>query len=85
MRDLFRSSPRDFSGLVSMSASWSLECNHCIYAYWGKKANDTILIGVWVDVGILGTKTKKLALAVIDHLEKGFETISKPAPDSPNY
>ena len=68
-----------FDSFITKFGMTRSECDPCIYVYRGKKAADTVLLGVWVDDGILGTKTKTLALAVIDHLEKGFAMISKPA------
>ncbi len=49
----------------------------CIYFYQGDTADDLTLFGIWVDDGILATKKKETASAIIQHLEKFFEMKSK--------
>ena len=51
----------------------------CIYFNQGKSTDDLTLLGIWVDYGFLGTKTKAKAAAMIQYLEKFFEMTSKPA------
>lgn len=51
----------------------------CIYFHRGDTADDLTLFGIWVDDGILATKNKETALAIIQHLEQFFEMKSKTA------
>jgi hypothetical protein len=51
----------------------------CIYFNQGETTDDLTLLGIWVDDGILGTRTKEKATAIIQYLETFFEMTSHPA------
>lgn len=51
----------------------------CLYYHIGKDPNDITLFGIWVDDGILATKTLEKATAIIQHLEQYLEMTSRPA------
>jgi hypothetical protein len=53
--------------------------NPCIYFNQGEATDDLTLLGIWVDDGILATKTKEKATAIIKYMETFFEMTSKPA------
>ena len=48
----------------------------CIYYYIGEDPDDLAILGLWVDDGILATKTKRRALQIIAYLETHFEMTS---------
>ena len=51
----------------------------CIYYHVGDDPNDFIVIGIWVDDGLIASKSKSKALEIIAYLEQHFEMTSGPA------
>ena len=51
----------------------------CIYYHVGEDPNDFIIIGIWVDDGLIASKSKSKALEIIAYLEQHFEMTSGPA------
>lgn len=49
----------------------------CVYFYRGEELGDVTILGIWVDDGLLATKTKERARAIIKYLETHFEMTSR--------
>ncbi len=60
-------------GLVRSSA------DPCIYFHRGEDPDDITILGIWVDDGILATRTKEKAQSIIHHLRRHFEMTCKEA------
>lgn len=51
----------------------------CLYYHHDQNVDDITLFGIWVDDGVLATKTKEKAKSIIEHLEQFLEMTLRPA------
>jgi len=55
------------------------EFDPCIYFTTGGRPEDYIILGIWVDDGLIASKSRSMALRIVEYLEKHFEMTSGPA------
>jgi hypothetical protein len=81
---------RPLYGLVQSPRNWNDKFNYflekfgltrstadpCLYYNRGENPDDYTILGIWVDDGILATKTKEKAVQIIKYLESYFKMTS---------
>lgn len=68
-----------FSSFLKLFGLTQSSADPCIYFRTGDDLNDFVMIGIWVDDGLIACKSASTALAIVDYLKQHFEMTSGPA------